>query len=778
MKIQNINSTIRLKNRADLRNQPFDRVKALSNKLGIILHNGGAIVDGIKINRSAFIKLEFFLGLIGFDPTRKIAHRTTSNILRLFVGFCYHPTVFGTRIMTQYQTARRVWTYFLSQGLVSEFPVKFPSVELSPEITELVEEAGQLEIDKKVLIRWEGWASTNLTGQVSYFPLGELFNECGQPFTDRFFSIYDSYFRGRHTNCICATSSMVRVIVELWDERFEEKIQNSSFSRKFFERVLKDYLVTGYRDGEGASYASLVNEWRNKFCFFASNFLIGEGLIGHPEKGLPMPKGGSKPSHLHNIRQRKDGVEVKNNLLTQIPLESSDSQALEILLHNISQDIQYVEQWAKYMMDDIRTRVEQRKILAIRGVAVSLCGQPQEHRQSPKTWLRSFENPKYLENAAATFEKHGYLTSRDVRVSKLYPNCLNHIARSLGLSTQGVLLPFAVMLVIKHPEITQSFLENFILYDKNGICTGLLSGNDTEYIISQKRRKGSEIAEQKVLLTKETRDAVRIVLDITQTQRNYLREKGDPNWRYMFLSSGKGFAYPKPWRLKSDNTGSVCQERLLNEFIMAGVPEKEAQKLAPRISLAKIRASRGVEIYLEKKSATEMASALGHNSYSPRLLNHYLPKPIQDFFRDRWIRIFQTAIIVDVLEESEYQLQASGFKSLGELHEFLNNNSINFGPLKGPSNPLPPTNNSKVVIRVNEEILVTLIHLKKTVDAATSLVSGKARYWSEISEKILAYIESDSCLRPDLKDMLDLAKGQRIEIDWTGFIYEQPSTGL
>ncbi|MDF4881629.1 hypothetical protein P3558_25590, partial [Vibrio parahaemolyticus] len=65
----------------------------------------------------------------------------------------------------------------------------------------------------------------------------------------------------------------------------------------------------------------------------------------------------------------------------------------------------------------------------------------------------------------------------------------------------------------------------------------------------------------------------------------------------------------------------------------------------------------------------------GHEKKDANLLTSYLPKPLMDFFNDRWVRQFQNAILLEAMKDSVYRLDAVNM-SAEDIEEFLSNHGI------------------------------------------------------------------------------------------------------
>lgn len=352
------------------------------------------------------------------------------------------------------------------------------------------------------------------------------------------------------------------------------------------------------------------------------------------------------------------------------------------------------------------------------------------------------------------------------QLTRLYPKPLHLTAFELGLPVTGTLLPHCVLLIASHPIITPSFLENFELFDKHAHRTGLVRGDRCYLLNGTKSRNGPRKGQQIIPLNDETARIVLQIIVLTNPLRKYLRDRGDDSWRYLLLSCKSGFGYPT--RIRNISTDTSDNHRLVSLANSLGntcdLPYENCLEYVRRFSLSALRASAGVLIYLETRDARRMAEALGHSEYSPALLARYLPEPVLAFFQERWIRIFQSGIIVEALKDSKYLLEASSFSSMAQLDEFLKSHALkslskhlieSASPTSGYSDEKSSAN--EVVIGVSTGILTTLLSVRDAVFRAKSQPSGMAIYWAGIATYVADYIGSDSCKREDLKSYLTTA---------------------
>jgi hypothetical protein len=470
-----------------------------------------------------------------------------------------------------------------------------------------------------------------------------------------------------------------------------------------------------------------------------------------------MPKIIRAPAETLNLRITANNT-VRQNLVTPIPLQVTDAEAKELLFRDIEREVDVVLAWARVEIEQARLRLERRLRLAPTGIVSKRLAQGewngQRHRLSRACSDR-------LAHAAATFEAVGFkhLNRRAARL--LYPVPIAETTWELGIPTPGLLLAHGAVLVAKHLAITASFLASLELYDRDGQQIGLQETDSGWYLIGVKRRRGSRLAQQQVLLDKESLDVVRDVIALTQPLRDWLRVEGDDRWRRLFLvTSSLGHA-SRDWDPAADSHTAQrwMASRLSHTLAMS---PGEASDLAARFSLRRLRSSAAVLVYLRTGSVQRMAEALGHAEWRPQLLDHYLPKPLQEFFTERWLRIFQTQILVEALKESPHILEATSFESMSELDEFLENHALRSIPshLEDPDGigaEVTGDPASRVVICVELGILTVLLSLEGAVRRAGHPPCGRAIRWARIAENLVPYLETQR-ERPEFRAIVAEAK--------------------
>lgn len=615
-----------------------------------------------------------------------------------------------------------------------------------------VEYYRNLEIDPDMAEFWHGWTFANSKKKLVSLALWRFWRTFGKKRARELAEATKEWFgKGRHDAVSC-TQDFINFACEYGDIDFESSESLGELLTHFF----RHHFQSGH--GRGSQLSYLGARWRT-FSLLLNDHLLGKAWAT-PVPALPSPVIAQTGGARTHIKQGADGQEVKVSLITPVPLHVSDSQAKELIFSSIKSDFEVILAWARKEVAEAKTRLERRKALAKEGTIseVSVAGVNTGLR-----YRRSRQCPEHLAHAAATFEAKGFQHLESCRsANSLYPVPTDQTAWELGLPTPQVLLAYATVLVASHPQITPVFLEELHLLDKDGQQVGFIKTDAGWHLRGEKRRRGPAKAEQDVLLNDETRVVVRDLIAITQPLREWLRANNRPHWRRLFVGIANMGSKPRAW--------SPTQEARLHSAWIAkrmtaltGIKAERAVLLSQRLSLKRLRSSAGVLIYFQTGSAEAMAKALGHARWSPQLLDHYLPAPLQEFFTERWIRLFQTGIICEALQGSSYLMEAAHFQSMHELDEFLENHALRRIPahLQSPDQPggeeRPPHANDRIVFGVETGILTILISLENAVRRASREPCGQAIRWARISERLVSYLETQS-EQPEFQTMVSEAK--------------------
>lgn len=744
------------------------------------------------ITTSALKILECFLQIT--DQQLSLDDLKTSRldeVCRGVVGAIYSPSFYSAISRHRYAQARKLFKAFTAlKSLDHRFHqpanITFSTAQHSKDVAECIAHFENLPRNGNKVRIWQGWPTTNKAGETHWLSLYNINKRLGSVFCERLFGACNNYFSSRRDIRVPCISDLDKFIGQYSGEISAEKFFDHNFLTEFWRNFFVYYLESNHNGGKGAKLDTLIARWRNQFMSFVDEYLITPGIIVKTYSAFPSPEPRKTYGAKTNLTTTSDGIRIKTKLLTPIPLQFSNDEAFDILFRQIREDFSAVIQWAEHQASEHWRCYQQR--LESNGRGTPRFVQERGCNEAGHRWLTNRSNPECFDNLVATFNHHGYVTRADIDVTVIYPAPLTQTAYELAFPTRLTLLPHCAILIANHPEITESFLTKLCLYDKYGNISGYILSDGGAKLIGNKYRKGKVHAQQSIVLNDKTRIIVEQIIALTQPLRDYLRKKGDDTWRNLLLSCGKGFEYPSTiknmWVSVNNKSSRPFFLRNLENDLLPYLNESlpRAERLIKNFSLSALRATAGVIVFLDTGSVDKMAKALGHTRYIPSLISHYLPEPILAYFQERWIRQFQTGIIVEAMKDSEHLLEASDFESMEALDNFLKLHALKNIPkhLESPDWTVEHSSNqindscNEVVFGVSTGILTALMSIQKAVKESQRPVASSALYWSEIGKRLCGYIKTNLHHRPDLQEQLQLALVAANSSLVEKIIYEKP----
>lgn len=596
---------------------------------------------------------------------------------------------------------------------------------------------------------WAGWWIHGRAGESVFLNVAPLWRLYGSKVARRTYSGLDNYWQRLE---IKSLNNSRPLFVEFFvflehTSRFRTALTNGSNLGAAIHEFCEHFFLRIYHDG--LDIGTSIKRW-NDWRAVVYEALVEQRLWPRPKPPIPAPPKPTTYGDNTHIKRMPDGTEVREKLITDVPLNLLDDQVIEVLFRQVSEDRDLVVTWAREQADCLIGRSRRREHLAKQGAPYR--GGHSKHKMEQ---IGS-------ENICATFEHLGFELFNKKRIIPMLGFCsAREIEVLLGLPGAYELEPYMYLLIREHPQITDSFLENLTVYDKHGHFVGF-DKNDVGYtLIGQKKRRGSKFAEQRIELSSEAARCIKEVLEITAPLRSWLRSKGLDDWRYLFISTSKGLSRPSRVSQRQRSTKNYGEIRFDQLRPLSTKSDADLRKFVGRLSLTTFRASCGVCVYLETKDVHEMACQLGHAKYRPGLLSHYLPEPILRFFRSRWMRIFQTNIICEAMIESDSLLAATEFSSMHQLHEFLANHAFSRIPphlMEGSGSGSQASSDidddSWIYINAGIGVLTLLVSIELAVGASKGVVNGKARYWADFARALIAEVNRGS---HDIKIVNNLA---------------------
>jgi hypothetical protein len=733
-------------------------------------------------NRALFY-LECFLWIINHPPITSALDLRTSAFLsvqRLFYGALYSNCFLVVEIKLSGRRKLAACFFKLLAELSKSTPVKiFEHANLtSSQAKDCITQFESLQIDPVRVSKLTGWHVADRNANSFRLKMGAIFDVLGPGFTNELHqkiqghalvhSHYGNYasLTSRFDDFVCWYSEDPEIRQPLSPEVLQDPVFVYELFWSFQRWHFEGYTERSQTKPVKRVLANLQRQWI-RVLSWAKSVLVKSGLISSPI-GDVWPQGSKKLTQpLHEVGHHRyaDGEAlVSQKLLTQVPLSVNDKEATELLFKRIEADFNTVVRWARRQIDSTSQRINAIDLACDQGELIALGSRlsKQAYGQPAAVMSSLIKTVEETHNGFTIIDSY----MRSHLVSAIGTSfSTSELATNLALPTKYAIAPFAIWLVARHPVLTDASLLGCELFDRNGKRTGFVQTDSGPVLVVKKNRKGRQ---QEVVLSDESASVVELLIKITTPVRGYLKEKGDDGWRRLFIvAGGQGFQEPYVFTNQIGFAKTLRQK----EFVRAH--SADLGELITPLSLARIRATAGVLVYLNSLSIEKMAESLGN---SKRItMNHYLPPTIMQFFQERWVRIFQNAVIIHAMKDSKYLLDATDFNSMDELDRFLKEHALRALPEDAGSQTssvekTPGALESEIVISLDERVLAVLLSLKMTVDKVGLRAGGTALYWSEFATKVAAHIESDDFADPYVRNCLEKARGLANQQQFEGLV--------
>jgi len=627
--------------------------------------------------------------------------------------------------------------------------------------------------NKERIRYYQGWQVKSNLGEISWVNLKNCYTTYGVSFTNEIHNkLKILATRENKVNfgqkLVCfhyLLETFIHMFKTLDDFNKGMTAQNIHFSvsQAFNIQLLKAKL-------ENHSIKSFHNKWLKEINMFKQVF-IGTGLVEEPIIELFIPKykssGGEQITEKTKLKYDKKGNVFNTNLITHVPLSYTDDETKEEIFKAIQDDIKHVIYHCTESMNHIMqyyTSYEELKIKGtIRKKTIVTIGNKV-----------SSNSVKYTldENVCATFDH--YLWDPPV-IGQGYERFINNKNRTLNelnklicLPTVDILIPLIILLIKEHPAITVSWLESWNLYDNKDRLIGYRTTNKTQIIQSYKARRGHRKAQQIITLNEKSKTIVENIIKLTSTARRYLKDKKNKDYQAMLICTKSIRVQPK----RISNKALIIPESLKEKILTPSTfrSSEQASSIVQSLTLRNMRSSCALQVYFNTNSVLAMSESLGHDKYSPELINHYLPTQLWNYFTHRWIRIFQNSIVYEAMQESPYLFDAIDITE-EELNRFLKNHGL--GEIskcltdgKKLVEESPVNYNEKFdqsVVMVSTTLFKVMFAIIEIVEThSTEIITKTSREWYEISKYVLSQISSElnnkdiNCNQLISKEIIDM----------------------
>ncbi|KPH91741.1 hypothetical protein AMS57_06550 [Pseudoalteromonas undina] len=601
---------------------------------------------------------------------------TLNTHLSALIGFIYKEV--EASLGARYKYAhyfKKVFAEFAGRYGMHISNIKISDTRLVDDTNSCITLYQSITTNTQLIEYYSGWMCKDKLGNSHMLHLATWCDTYGAEFTSLIHTVISNFTITHKTTRI---SSILSKLLALLNEftlhcKTKEALERSlkcENSPIFMEEVLNSMLFKSMIKNHDPK--NFTKNWTKTIQLFNKCF-IETSFFEEPLKPFLMPEFKEPKTSSHSISTGGDlKEEEKDRWLTDIPLEIKDETALEVIQQRLNLDLEHIRTLTKRMFEGIQSRQKRNKKFVESGEIKPLPSNTGKRDKIPT-------GINHLKNTVATFHHHGFAVGSRTSTFLGFDGQGDALIEELNLPTTKSLNIIASLLILEHPKITPSWLQEWELYDRNGNQVGLKQTGKQWIAVSFKNRKGATTAQQEVILTDYTKTIIDVLIEHTSFARDTLKNNGGSDWRYMMLTAtlqvailpknlGQQLAahgpYQKALAVESyDNN----QQALLNQ--------ESATNLAKVVTPRSIRRARGLQIYLKTQSLKAVAEALGHKEIRLELLEVYLPKPLMEYFNKRWIRQFQNAIIFEALKDSPYLFDALDFDE-SALDEFLKNHRL------------------------------------------------------------------------------------------------------
>jgi hypothetical protein len=607
----------------------------------------------------------------------KNSDRKLNQHLSMFIGFIYSEfNELSIRHSYNYCLAiKKAFKLICPKTFTSLENIKLSSRSISNDVQSCVSQYKSHRINSALLKYYSGWSCQSKDGKEVYLHIAKVFDTFGPEFSGAVHKTVFNYIRTLKTKTAQCVISRLVILLNIFTDlcnnydEFKHAIKAENVT-KFMLKTYHVLLCINIQNDN--SVESFMGDWSNYYLPNFTSCFIDTDFFEEPITPFIAPKFKSPKSSLQSVSiGGKYSAGEKERVFVFIPLEIKDEKALEIIENRLKLDLEHIHNCFQIVVDEIIQRNELNIDHIKRG----------EIRPFPmpfKSFPIGLDN--HPSNTIATFYHYGFGGP-----TAGYANFLGEkgntskLIKELNLPTISTLMAFSSLLIIEHPKITPSWLQEWELFDKNGNQVGFKQVGKLWVAVSFKNRRGVSLAQQEVHLTERSKCIVEGLISHTKFARDELKKSGGKSWRYVMLSSNIT-APIRPENLNSSIISSKGFHRFLimdsfDKFGEKILSKESAEKLAPLVTLRNIRKTRGLQIYIETHSIKAVADALGHKEANLSTLSSYLPGPLMDFFNARWVRIFQNAIIFEALKDSPFLFDALDFDEK-RLDEFLKNHRL------------------------------------------------------------------------------------------------------
>ncbi|MFL9957680.1 MULTISPECIES: hypothetical protein [Paraburkholderia] len=699
------------------------------------------------------------------DLSSQIAFATErfKSLQSLFYG-----ALGSERFINVSRATRTSWAHTFQKLIVrlsDETPVMFSDhiqtycSEIPPELVTAFE---QVDLDNNAVKRLSPFLLTPKSGIDYNVPLSDMPPVLGDAFTEAFHDglraiaapkAKDTALRDfgatfarfvRHQAAIGKTLTVGQLrdptFVQLWLVDFMEY--------HFMKMVRRQTLV---QEGTLPSLQKLWSRYANYWKSLADKGVVAAPASAFPE-GNPKLLADTAVAH-RKLIPAADGTTtlVTQKLIVPVPLDVTDEEATLLVFKHLKTAFDTTQSWLREHVDKFFSDYDRGVELANTVKSLSPIKEFNKLGYKKRKELRGIalavkyfksEHDGYVDTSGNDTPIYPHRAARDGPPKEL-------VSRYLGLPSRRDAMAFMAYLATLDGRFSESALSDATLLDANGNRINAVE-TDAGLTLTVLKERDAGDGWHHVILKGDAADYVRRWIQLTTPLRTYMKDHDIPGWQNLFIYVGNPLG-PAGYFGRASNVSSWFQQ-------FAKANKQHLGPLSNQITIARIRSSRGVLVFLETMDLARMARELGNDSETS--LRHYLPDSLWEYFATRWLRIFQNLLIVEATKGTPYMQRALHFHSAAEMDEFLKNHAL-ASLLPEDQSPYEQTDSergiSEVMVAASPGLFGTLLSLSAAVDSAEEAgrqLTGQAVYWSEFMKRLKNYIESDAFHDRGIKRMM------------------------
>lgn len=599
--------------------------------------------------------------------------------LECFIGFIY--TELNCKNSNKYYYSYEMQNIFLEKAIQLDFNIEKQSLSLnyiSFDAQQCILKYKKIQINIEKIQYYKGWEIQSNDGIKINLNISFLYDSYGKHFVKILHNAMITYGKKLvGTSLRKQVGFLIFLLKKLTTVYPNYKLFKKALSAEYafdtmlyiynlglIEAKILDYNIAHYHK----RWSSIVDLYNNLVSYNVWEEPIVEIL-------RPIYKSSISKSSSTNLKRNSNNELMHYKLVTQIPISYTDDESKKLIFNKIIDEIDHIVYCCKDINERTLEKYRNFNDLAKNGKLIrtmNTIGNDnilQNKSNIFKTYLKSPFIHKHIKNYLVFLGISGNTTQK------------NEIKNEIFYSNFDNLYPFLILLIYEHPSITESWLLNWKLYDGNKKI-GLFEIDNNWFIKSYKLRRGSENSEQVIKLNNNSIEIINSIIKITEVARNYLQNKGNKDYEYMLLTSRTAFSEPEKIKKIENGTSRKLTKNLKDYFNITSyrnhevlLDKKNVNHIFENLTLTRFRASCGVKVYYQTMSVQKMRIALGHKEYKPSLIDCYLPDTLWKYYTNRWIRIFQNALIYESMKGSEFLFNSVDFTK-NELESFINNHAF------------------------------------------------------------------------------------------------------